>query len=132
MALITRSTYVSIDAASAQKASFISGLFAGEALTAAAPCYIDTDGTVKMSTSASSVISTESKYIGFTADSVASGGPVTLFGKGTRFNYADSMTPGTLLFTSGSAGYLSDAAVLSGDIAPVAMAITETDIVVIR
>ena len=136
MAHVTKVSTASIDAVSGAKIPAISGLLAGENLDAVAPCYIGADGSVFMAKSGSSIgiIATGSQvhYAGFTADSVLSGEPVSLFGKGSRFNYGSGLTPGKLLFSGSVAGTLSDTQVLSGDIAPLAMVISATDIVVIK
>jgi len=133
MADVTVASNASIDPVSTQKAPFISGLVAGEDLDAAAPCYIKNDGKVYMTvTTVTNGIATQAAYAGFTAKSYKSGEPVTLFGKGARFNYSSAMTPGAVFFASTTAGALSDAVVLTNDVSPLAMAISATDIVVIR
>lgn len=133
MANLTIASNVSIDAVSTQKASFISGLLAGEDLPAGAPCYIKNDGKVyKSVTTVTNGIATQPAFAGFAVDDVSAGEPVTLFGKGARMNIASGMTPGQVFWISDTAGFLSDAVVLTGDVSPVAMAISATDIVVIR
>ncbi len=130
MALITRSTDASMDVSTAQFAPQITGLFAGEALDAAAPCYIkSSDGKVYMSNGTAANEAAE--VIGFTPRAVAAGQPVTVFGKGTRFNYGTSLTPGNILYVGATAGRL-DAAATTGDAVGVAQVITSTDIRVIR
>jgi hypothetical protein len=133
MALITVASTASLDAVSAQRVPFISGLVAGEDLDPVAPCYVKSDGKVYMSvTTVDNGIATQAAFAGFTADAVSSGEPVTLFGKGARFSIASGLTPGDIYFVSATAGALSDTAVLANDVSPVAMAISTTDIVVIR
>ena len=138
MAHVTKVSTASLDAISGAKAVSISGLFAGEALDAVAPCYIDSDGSVKMSVSSASAVvlasgsTWEVKFVGFTADNVVSGEPVTLFGKGSRFGYGTGMTPGTTLFSGSVAGTLSDSVVLTNDVNPLATVISATDVLVIR
>jgi hypothetical protein len=129
MSLITVVTDASMDTRSAMHANFISALFAGEAIDNCSPCRLGSDGKVYMAVTASGVA--PSDFIGFSADNVVSGGPVTVFGKGARFNYAAGMTPNTQLFVSATKGKLSDAVVEAND-KPVALAISATDIVVIR
>jgi hypothetical protein len=130
MALVTRSTDASMDVSTAQFAPQITGLFAGEALDVAAPCYIkSSDGKVYMSNGTAATEPAE--IIGFTPRAVASGQPVTVFGKGTRFNYGTSLTPGNILYIGATAGRL-DAAATTGDAVGVAQVITSTDIRVIR
>ena len=133
MALITVASDVSPDMNSLTHSPYVSGLFAGETLPVASPCYIKaTDGLVYNSGSHICAIANTPDYAGFTVDAVVTGGPVTLFKMGARFNYASSMTSGCVLWISGSpAGKLSDAKLASAD-TPVAMAVSSTDIVVIR
>lgn len=131
MAAITLSN-VSIDAMTAMKAGQISGLKAGEALSAGHACYIKaSDGLVYKSTGAAD---TEPARIhGFVARDAAIGAPVTLFGVGARFHYAASgLTPGAQLFLSGAtAGELATAASV-GDSLGVAFAVNATDVMVAR
>ena len=130
MALITRSSDAGIDTSTAQFAPQITGLIAGEDLDVAAPCYIkSTDGKVYMSNGTSANEAAE--VIGFTPRAVASGQPVTIFGKGTRFHYGTSLTPGNVLYIGATAGRL-DASATTGDDVGVAQVITSTDIRVIR
>lgn len=134
MAIVTRASDVSLDAA--QKNQVAAGdLYAGEALMAVAPCYIKaSDGKVYM---CDGVADAEAaKFVGFTARAVASGEPVTLFGWGTRFKYSSGMTPGTIFYLRDAdayydAGYLVDVPT-PGDPYGTAMALTATDILVIR
>jgi hypothetical protein len=131
MAAITLAN-VSIDAMSAQWCDQITGLFAGEALFLGAACYIKAaDGKVWKSTGAAD--NEAAKVHGFTGRLVSTGEPVTLFGVGARFHYADSaLVPGAQEFLSGAtAGELATAA-STGDSLGVAIAINATDIMVTR
>ncbi len=122
MALVTPSSVVSVDAASAQFAPQISGdFYAGEALLAAAPCYIKaSDGKVYMSngTAANEAATCD----GFTPRAYAINEPVTLYGPGTKFEYSTGMTKG-VLYLGATAGRL-DTAATTGDAVGVAKAIT--------
>lgn len=132
MSEITVASTASIDTVSAMHVGFISALEAGEALTVAAPCYIATNGKVYLSVSTQTTISGYADFVGFTPDSVVSGGPVTLYGKGARFSLASSgLTPGAYLWICDSKGILDTVKHAAVD-APVAIAISATDIVVIR
>lgn len=121
----------SMDTVSAQYTPPITGLYAGEALGIAVPCYIDSsDGLVYQCVTSGSTAGQEGiEAVGFTARATKSGEPVTLFGNGVRFRYAAAMTPGDRLYVSGTAGKLSDAQISSDD-AGVAMVLTATDILV--
>lgn len=133
MAILSKTSTASIDAVSARSVAFVSGLIAGEALDAVSPCYVHSDGKVYMTvTSASTTLSTQTNYLGFCADNVALGDPVTLFGKGARFDVGSGLTAGTLYFSGSVAGTLSPTVVLSNDVSPLAVAVSATDIVVIR
>lgn len=116
---------------SAQHVPYVSAVVAGEDLDAVAPCYIDSDGKVMMSVSTQTTISGVADYIGFTPDTVASGMPTTLFGKGARFNYSTGMTPGSYIFIAATAGALDTTKVASAD-TPVAYVISAKEIVVLK
>lgn len=129
MALVTRSSDASIDVSTAQFAPQITGLYAGEDLDAAAPCYIKSDGKVWMSngTAANAAAAVD----GFTPRAVKSGQPVTIFGEGSRFHYGSSLTPGATLYVGATAGRL-DTAATTGDASGVVKVVNATDIVVLR
>ena len=130
MSLITRASTASMDASTGMYAPQITGLYAGEDLSVAAPCYIkSSDGKVYMSNGTSANEAAE--IIGFTARAVKSGQPATVFGKGARFNYGTGLTPGDKYYIAATAGRL-DTATTTGDAVGVAQAITSTDIRVIR
>lgn len=130
MSLVTRSTTASLDAVTAMKAPQISGLYAGEDIDIAAPCYIkSSDGYVYMSNGTSANEAAE--FIGFSSRAAKSGEPVTLFGLGSRFKYGSSLTPGDVYYIAATKGRL-DTAATTGDSMGVAMAITATDVVVTR
>lgn len=117
MALITKSAAVNIDAESAQKAPQLAGdLYAGEDLDAAAPCYVKgSDGKVYMS---NGTANTEpSKTDGFTPMAYVAGQAVTLYGPGTKFEYATGMTPGTDLYAGTTKGRLDTSATTGGTVA---------------
>lgn len=126
MALVTRSTDASIDVSTAQFAPQITGLYAGEDLDAAAPCYIkSSDGKVYMANATSADEAAE--LVGFTPRAAKSGQPVTLFGKGSRFHYGSGLTPGDIYYVGATAGRL-DTGATTGDAFGVAQAINTTDI----
>jgi hypothetical protein len=130
MALVTRSTSASMDTVTGMVAPQISGLYAGEDLDVAAPCYVkSSDGKVYM---ANATGTTEIAFPwGFTARATKSGQPVTLFGAGTRFLYGSGLTIGATYFVGATAGRLDTGATV-GDAVGVAKAVTATDIIVIR
>ena len=133
MANVTRSSNANAEATSLLRATQISGsaLRAGEALDACAPCYIKVaDGLVYMcvgDAKATAVVA------GFTAQAVASGDPVTLWGVGTLFLYdnAGGLDAGDRLYVSATAGRLDDAAT-TGDTEGVALAVTSKLVTVTR
>lgn len=129
MALITRSTDASMDVSTGQFAPQITGLLAGEDLAVAAPCYIkSSDGKVYEANGTSANEAAE--VAGFTPRAVKSGQPVTLFGKGTRFHYGSSLTPGDIYYLGATAGRV-DTAATTGDAFGVLQAITATDVRVV-
>jgi len=129
MTLFARSTLASMDLN--QKQQVVSGLLAGEALDVVAPCYIkSSDGLVYMSDGTAANEAAE--VIGFTPRAVPIGQPVTLFGPFTRFKYSDSLlTPGDMLYLGATAGRL-DTAASTGDAFGYAIALTATDIMIVR
>ena len=130
MSLVARATTPSMDASTGMFAPQITGLIAGEDLLAGAPVYIkSSDGLVYMSNGTAANEAAE--IVGFTPRAVKSGQPLTVFGKGTRFNYATGLTPGDKYYIGATAGRL-DTATTTGDSVGVAQAITSTDIRVIR
>jgi hypothetical protein len=130
MALITRASTASMDVSTGMLAPQITGLKAGEALDAVAPCYIKTsDGLVYMSNGTAANEAAE--FIGFTPRAVGIGQPVTVFGVGARFSYGTGLTPGDKYYIGATAGRL-DAAATTGDAVGVAQAINSTDIRVTR
>lgn len=129
MTLLTRSANASMSANQANQ--IVAGnLYAGEALDVCAPCYIkSSDGKVYMGNATSANEAAE--FVGFTARATAIDQPVTLFGFGSRFRYGSSLTPGDVYYLGATAGRL-DTAATTGDSMGVAMAVSATDIVVIR
>lgn len=135
MALVTVSTVAGLDASSGMFAPQISdGLIAGadigSASQAVTPCYIKgSDG--KVYPTDATAADEKARLAGFAARFTKTGEPVTLFGIGTKFEYATGMTPGALLYLGATAGRLSDAAT-TGDAVGVAQVITATLIRVTR
>lgn len=134
MALIAAApTTTTVEGRSAMHANQIPaslGLVAGEALLAAAPCYIKaSDGKVYMSNGTSANEAAE--LDGFTGKAYAAGEPVTLWGKGVIFEYGTGLTPGATYYIGATAGRL-DAATTTGDAVGVARSINSTHIRVIR
>lgn len=129
MALVTRAATASIDTIQAQKVPSIAGLYAGEDLAVAAPCYIkSSDGKVYLANGTAANEAAE--VVGWTARAAKSGEPVTLYGRGARFNYGTGLTPGDIYFLGATAGRI-DTAATTGDAFGIAQAITATDIRVI-
>ncbi|MBC8076960.1 MAG: hypothetical protein H7Y32_12860 [Chloroflexales bacterium] len=131
MALITKATDGSVDAATAMFAPQRSdGLLAGEALDALAPCYIKaSDGKVYMSNGTAADEAAE--FDGFTPRAYSAAEAVTLFGIGTRMRYATGLTPGATYFIAATAGRL-DTAATTGDAVGVARSINATTIRITR
>lgn len=130
MALVTKASDASIDAASAMYAPQRSGLEAGEALDALAPCVIKSDGKVYMCNGTAA--DADAQFDGFTAKSYASGDTnITLFGIGTKMRYATGLTPGAKLYLGTTDGRL-DTAATTGDAVGVAKVVTSTVIRVTR
>jgi hypothetical protein len=130
VALVARSAYAQMDVSTGKFAPQITGLYAGEDIDVAAPCYIkSSDGKLYMSNGTAATEAAE--IVGFAARAAKAGEPVTVFGKGARFRYGSSLTPGDVFYIAATAGRL-DTAATTGDGVGVAQAITDTDIRVIR
>jgi len=129
MALITRSANASIDASTGMFAPQLTGLYAGEDLDAAAPCYVKSDGKIYMSdgTAANAAAAVD----GFAPRACKSGQPITLFGEGARFQYGTGLTPGATFYVGATKGRL-DGTATTGDAAGIARVVTATDIIVLR
>lgn len=133
MALLTRNSSITVDTRSAMAAGQIPasiGIVAGEALDAAAPCYIKaSDGKAYMSNGTAA--DEAAKVDGFTGKSYTIGEPVTLLGRGVIFEYGSGLTPGARYYVGATAGRL-DTATTTGDAVGVAAAISATHIRVTR
>lgn len=129
MALVTISN-ASLDTSTGQFAPQVPGLFAGEDILLAAPCYIkSSDGKLYMSNGTAANEAAE--VVGFAGRHAHAGEPVTLFGIGTRFRYGSGLTPGDIYYLGATAGRL-DTAPTTGDAFGYAAAVSSTDIIVIR
>lgn len=135
MALVTRSADAHFDTVSAVKTPQIpnlSGLVAGEDLDPMAPCYIASDGTVKMSNGTAA--NAAAAVHGFTGKSYATGEAVTLFLPGLVGYYSDDfgvIDPGSILYVGTTKGRL-DTASTTGDTVGVALVLDENHILFIR
>ena len=130
MALITRSSNASPDMNSIMYGPQIPDLVAGEDIDIAAPCYIKSaDGKVYMSNGTAANEAAE--VIGFSVRAALAGQPVTIAGKGARFQYGSGLTPGDKYYIGTTKGRL-DTATTTGDSVGAAQALTATDIRVIR
>ena len=141
MAAVGKSSKANYDVLSAQRCVVISGLFSAKKTSgkfnALDPVYIDSDGAV----SAAGGSSTVWNYDGFAAvGSDSNGGtPVTILGRGLIMEWlesSDMWTPGTKFYVSAaSAGGLdttAGAVVAADAFLPVAKAISNTEIIVLR
>lgn len=135
MALIAAApTNCTVEGKSASRAAQISaglGIVAGEALLAAAPCYIRaSDGKAYMSNGTAA--NEAAKIDGFTPKAYAAGEPVTLCGRGVIFEYsAGLLTIGATYYIGTTAGRL-DTAATTGDAVGVARAFTTSHIRITR
>lgn len=131
MALLVPSASVSMDVSTGAEAPQVTGLYAGQDLLAAAPCYIKTaDGMAYMSDGTAANEAAE--FVGFTPRACKQGEPVTLFGLGTRFRYADTgLAPGDRYYIAATPGRLDTVATV-GDAVGVAQALSTTDIRITR
>lgn len=128
MALVVKSARASMDTSNALTALQLTGdLYAGENLDKAAICYINADGTVRMSNGA--VANAAAVAFGITPKEYFLGEPVTLF-VDARFKYSEGeLTPGQALYVATTAGRLDNAATVGGTLVT-ARAISAHDIIV--
>lgn len=131
MALVTKASDASLDAASAAYAPQRSGLTAGEALDALAPCVIDpSDGLVYMCNGTAA--NARAQFDGVAPRAYASGDTnVTLIGIGLKMRYATGLTPGNKLYLGATAGRL-DTATTTGDAVGIAKVVSSTVIRITR
>lgn len=124
MALVAASGTPSLSSVTPPQSSQIVGLLAGEAITAGAPCYINSAGKVMMSNGTAA--NAAAKVDGWAAAAAPINEAVTLY-TDVNFRYGSGLTPGTRLYVNTTAGTLSDAATIGGT-APVGFVIDATRI----
>jgi len=106
-------------------ANTLSGLYAGESITAGDACYIKSDGKVYKSSGAA--VGEAAAVHGFAPQDYRPNEPMTLIFNVT-FRYGARLTPGKAVYLSGSvAGGLADAA-STGGAAPIGFVIDATRI----
>lgn len=128
MSLVTRSSKASLDANQAFQS--LAGALAGADIDLFAPCYLkSSDSLVYMSNGAAANEAAE--FIGFSARSIKSGEPVTLFGQGTRFRYGSGLTLGDVFYIGATAGRL-DTAATTGDTMGTVVVVSDTDVMITR
>lgn len=128
MAEVTKVPQASVDTSTGMMAAQVTGLRAGEALGAAAPCYIHSNGMVYQCVGAAEGPAAD--FAGMTPRACTAGEPITLYGLGARFRYGTGLTPGARLYIGATAGTL-DTEPTVGDPHGIARVITPQDIVVI-
>ena len=115
MASIAKSGVVSISTPTPDVEHSLSGLYAGEAITAGDACYIkSSDGKIYRSNGTAA--NAAAVVDGFAASDAPIGEPVSLY-YGIRFRYGANLTPGTFVYLDTNAGGLSDAATTGGTVA---------------
>jgi len=130
MSLVTPLSDASTDASTTMYAPQVTGLIAGEDLLICAPCYIkSSDGKAYMCNATANNEAAE--FVGIAPWAAKAGLPVTLFGFGTRFRYAASLTPGDVLFIGATAGRY-DTAATTGDTGGTLQVVSNNDVRVIR
>jgi len=112
MAAVVRTGVPSLSTFLPSAPNKVSGLLAGEALTAGDACYIRaSDGRIMKSVGTAA--GAAAKVRGFAAETAAVGEAVTLF-HDVDFRYGTGLTPGADLYVSTTAGDLGDAASVGG------------------
>lgn len=123
MALVTPIANITVEPVTARhvyRNPNLIGLVAGEALLAAAPCHIESDGMVYMSNGTAD--NADAVVDGFTGKPYVAGEPVTLYGDGAIFEYAAGLTPGAKLYLGTTDGRL-DTSTTTGDSQGIAKAL---------
>ncbi len=129
MATVAKSGQVTLSTAAPDAEHSVSGLFAGEALTAGDACYIKTsDGKVWRSTGTAA--NAAAVVDGYAPGDCPVGEAISLY-YGVRFRYGAALSPGSFVYLSASAGLLDDAATTGGT-APIGRVIDATRIDLIR
>lgn len=109
----------------------VGSLPAASALTAGMPVTIS-GSAIYPADADNKWYTNKTSYVGFVVDDVALGCGASIYGKGTVLrDYSTGLTSGTPLYVSNAVGQLSDVIVASAD-EPVAVAINDTDILVIK
>jgi hypothetical protein len=123
MAAVAKSGTPSVCSQTPGREHQLSGLLAGEAITAGDACYVKSDGLVWLSTGAAATAPAKVRGFAFTAAAV--GEAVTLY-HGVNWYYGAGLTPGADLFLSAATpGALSDVATTGGT-APIGYVIDAT------
>lgn len=124
MAAIAKSGTPSFSSLLVPQKDRLTGLLAGEALSAGDACYIASGGTVMKATGTAA--NAAAKVRGFAAQDTASGEAVTLI-MDANWRYGAGLTPGASVFLDTTAGGLNDAATTGGT-APIGFVIDATRI----
>jgi hypothetical protein len=125
MAAIAKSGTPSLSSLLPPASNKITGLYAGEAIAAGDACYINADGTVRLSTGAAA--NAAAKVDGYALVAAAVGEAVTLI-FGVNVRYGAGLTPGARVYLSGTVpGGLVDAA-STGGTAPIGFVVDATRI----
>lgn len=124
MAQIPSSGTPSLASVTPPQSQQIVGLYAGEALTAFAPCYIAATGKVMLSNGTAA--GAAAKVDGYAAAATSINEPVTLYFD-VNSRYGAGLTPGARLFLSATAGTFSDIATIGGT-APIGFVVDATRI----
>jgi len=134
MTVLTINTNASWDGNSAKTCGYVDSVFAGEAIEKMAATRMGSDGKIYNASTSYKTSGSVCHFLGFAFDKVAVNQPVTLYKAPAIASYSTNMTPGTYLYISASAtkGQLSDAPVLGVTDEPVALAISSTDVIILK
>lgn len=125
MTTIAKSGKPSISTGAPDTSCSVSGLIAGEALSAADACYIKTsDGKVYKSTGAAA--NAAAVVDGFAPDDCPIGEATSLYWD-VNFRYGAALSPGSFAYLSATAGLL-DTAATTGGLVPIGRVIDATRI----
>jgi hypothetical protein len=126
MALVAKNGTPSLASETPKGANRINGLLAGEDITAGDACYINADGTVRLSNGTAN--NAAAVFRGMAAGNAKTGEAITVY-RNVTFHYGSGLTPGASYYVAATAGRL-DTATTTGGTTEVAYAVDATRIYV--
>jgi hypothetical protein len=132
MAAVAKLASPSIDSSNPLIPQIAGDQFAGEAIGACDLCYLNTDGKWYRANGTALGITVRFPHVCPTA--AQPGQAITLFGPRIRYRYAaaGTLTPGSIYYISATTPGSLDTAATTGDTTGTVVAVTDTDVVLVR